>query len=124
MLEGIDRIIDLTGPRTLQAMRASVSQMYEGWYANEFSGPYNGRSFVGPALSSPTATMPAGDPAQLGATLAVWNDDPSAPGAREDAVAAGITPRLEVLAQRTWGSPDPAPDHAGFARLAAELRPR
>ena len=37
--------------------------------------------------------------------------------------ARGIAPRLRVIAQKTWGSPLPAADHAGFERLWRRIRP-
>ena len=59
----------------------------------------------------------------LGATLAVWNDDPSSPDAQEPALAAGIAPRLRILAQKTWGSPAFARDYTTFAPAAAKAAP-
>ena len=41
------------------------------------------------------------EPKLLGSELHVWNDDP---GETEDQIAAGIFPRLRVLAQKTWGT--------------------
>lgn len=103
----------------LKDLRAPVAAMYEDWRPHQFSGPYSTRSLLG--AGPPTGTLDAREPAQLGATLQVWNDDPASPDAREEAVAAGIAPRLAVLAQRTWGSPDPAPGYTAFARLATRV---
>ena len=44
------------------------------------------------------------EPRQLGSTVNVWNDVPG--NMSEAAIADGIAPRLRVLAQRAWGSPD------------------
>jgi hexosaminidase len=44
-----------------------------------------------------------GEPRLTGAELHVWNDDPNA--ATEQEIAAGIAPRLRLIAQKTWGAP-------------------
>ena len=102
----------------LANLRTPVEQMYEGWQPWSFSGPYSPRWALGP--SAPAAgTLSPDDPRLLGASLQVWNDVPDAPGATPDAIAAGIAPRLRVLAQKTWGSPELTPSYAEFAALAA-----
>jgi hexosaminidase len=86
----------------LQGLRAELETFAREWRPWRFEGPFTAR--WGGAPGAPIFTLPRGDPRQLGAELAVWNDDPDAPGARESAVAAGIGPRLRILAERTWGS--------------------
>ena len=96
----------------LMSHRAPVDQMYEDWSANQFDGEFS------PRFASPTTTEHTLDsPKQLGASLAVWNDDPAAPGATEAAVAAGIRDRLRVLAQKTWGSPQLTDSYVAFAKI-------
>jgi hexosaminidase len=102
------------------SLRTPVEQMYEGWQPWEFSGPYAQRWALGPA-AAPSATLAADDPRLLGASLQVWNDDPLAADAEPDAIAAGIAPRLRVLAQKTWGSPELTPSYAEFVALTAAL---
>jgi hexosaminidase len=60
--------------------------------------------------------LPAGEPLNRGSELHVWNDDPGAE--TEAQIAAGIAPRLRVIAQKTWASPLLVGDYAGFERLA------
>jgi hexosaminidase len=93
--------------------RTPVDQMYEKWSANEFDGEFSPRFANPDAASEHTVDSPR----QRGASLAVWNDDPSAPGATEQAVAAGIRPRLRVLAQKTWGTKQLTDSYAEFAKL-------
>jgi hexosaminidase len=63
------------------------------WRPNEFSGP---------VPQSPPEVIRRDEPRNLGSELHVWNDDPEAE--TEDEIAAGISPRLRVLAQKTWAS--------------------
>jgi hexosaminidase len=102
----------------LEVLRTPVEQMYEGWQPWSFSGPYSARWVLGPAAPA-AATLAPDDPGLLGASLQVWNDVPDAPGAEQAAVATGIAPRLRVLAQKTWGSPELTPSYAEFAARTA-----
>ena len=102
----------------LKDLRTPVEQAYEGWEPWQFSGLYTPKWGAGPA-APPSGELPRGDPRQLGTSLQVWNDDPESPGAREDAVAAGIAPRLRVLAQKGWGSPLLATSYAEFEARTA-----
>ena len=85
----------------LRGLRAELGAFAREWRPWRFEGPFTVRWSGAPG--APIFTLPRGDPRQLGAELAVWNDDPDAPGAGEPAVAAGIAPRLAILAERTWG---------------------
>ena len=105
----------------LQSLRTPVDQMYESWDAWSFNGPYTRRWFV-PTAASPTA-LAADDPRQAGVSLQVWNDDPASPEATEQAVAAGIAPRLRVLAQKAWASPQLTGAYDEFERIAARVAP-
>jgi len=99
-------------------LRTPVAQAYEDWRPWQFTGPWTPDwTAKPPSLRRPAATLAPWDQRQLGGSLAVWNDDPAAPGASERAVAAGIAPRLRVLAQRLWGSRDLTRSYAAFARL-------
>jgi hexosaminidase len=97
----------------LEFHRTPVDQMYERWSANQFDGEFSPR-FLDPGAASEHTVDSA---KQRGASLAVWNDDPSSPDATEPAVAAGIRPRLRVLAQKTWGSRQLTDSYAEFAKL-------
>jgi hexosaminidase len=102
------------------ALRAPVEDMYERWRAWEFDGEFSPR-WAGLGSEFPLDPM---EPRQRGASLAVWNDDPSSPAASETAVAEGIRPRLRVLAQRTWGGPDLWDSYAQFATASAKSSAR
>jgi hexosaminidase len=97
---------------TFKMLRSSEADFYEQWQPWHFEGPYTARWVGGPPQFS---QLPPDDPLELGATLAVWNDDPSSPDATEAAIAQGIAPRLRILAQKTWGSPPFATGYADFA---------
>lgn len=103
------------------AIRTPAQQLYEVYRPWEFTGPYTAR-WADPA-APPSGRLRRGDPRQLGGSLAVWNDVPTAPEAREEAVAKAIAPRLRALSQRLWGSDDLFADHATFARRAARVAP-
>jgi hexosaminidase len=77
----------------LGAVRPDMRTAYESWRPNEFSGP---------VPQSPPEVIRRDEPRNLGSELHVWNDDPEAE--TEDEIAAGISPRLRVLAQKTWAS--------------------
>jgi hexosaminidase len=96
-------------------LRAPLRSFYSEWRPWRFEGPYTDRWAGGPG--APLA-LARDEPRQLGAALAVWNDDPASPGSRPRAVVAGIAPRLTILAQRTWGSATPRGGYAAFARRA------
>jgi hexosaminidase len=96
-------------------LRAPLGPFWSDWRPWRFEGPYTDRWSGGRGAPF---TLPRDAPRQLGAALAVWNDDPAAPAARPDAVARGIAPRLAIVAQRTWGSATPGGGYAAFARRA------
>src|SRR5437763_2570622 len=105
---------------TFKSLRSSEQDFFEQWQPWHFEGPYTARWFGGPPQYD--AIAPA-DPHELGATLAVWNDDPSSPDAREAALAKGIAPRLRIVAQKTWGSKPFASTYAQWAPEAAKVSP-
>lgn len=102
----------------LKGLRASEADMYERWDPASFEGPYTLRWFTGGSMAEHLA---ADEPRQLGATLAVWNDDPASPDARPAAIATGIRPRLAIVAQQTWGSRKPFARYPEFRARAARL---
>jgi len=57
---------------------------------------------------------------QLGAQLNVWNDDPG--HMSQDEIAEGIAPRLRILAQKTWDSPQLTDSYEEFKALARQTR--
>jgi hexosaminidase len=93
----------------LASLRAPVQEMYEGWEAYRFEGPYTRRWLGGPP---DIFSLHPDEPLQLGAKINVWNDDPAA--MTEDEIADGIGPRLRVLAQKTWASPSLTDRYAVF----------
>ena len=105
---------------TFKSLRSSEQDFFEQWQPWHFEGPYTACWFGGPPQYEDIA--PA-DPHELGATLAVWNDDPSSPDAQEAALAKGIAPRLRIVAQKTWGSRPFAASYAAWAPAAAKAAP-
>ena len=102
---------------TFKILRSSEAAFYEEWNPWHFEGPYTARWLGGPPQYT---ELRPDEPLQLGATLAVWNDDPASPDAKEPAVAEGIAPRLRIVAQKTWGSPQFTGSYAQFAPAAAK----
>jgi hexosaminidase len=98
----------------LSGLRSSEAEFYEEWEPSRFEGPYTARWVGGPPTPQ---ELPGDDPHLLGTTLAVWNDDPAAPGGAPAALAAGIAPRLRIVAQKAWGSPPLTASYAAFTRL-------
>jgi hexosaminidase len=99
----------------LGAVKPSMELAYDTWQVNLFGG----LAINTPAPASPLQRVPARR--VLGSELHVWNDDPTAETVEQ--TARGIARRLRVLAQKTWGSPPPAPTYAGFERLWRLIRP-
>ncbi len=87
------------------AGRAKLPGVYSGWQVNEFDGP---------ELTNGTVTsrqsVPPSSPGLLGAPLNIGGPLKETP----EQTATHIEPRLAVLAQKTWGSPLPAPTYHGF----------
>jgi hexosaminidase len=100
----------------LAGLRSTEQDFYEQWSPEHFEGPYTARWLGGPPQFY---ELDPNEPGQLGATLAVWNDDPNA--MTEQQIAAGIAPRLAILAQKTWGTTPRHADYAGFARDAEAM---
>ncbi|GAA1691385.1 hypothetical protein GCM10009765_46000 [Fodinicola feengrottensis] len=84
-------------------LTAPVAAMYDLWEPNTFVD--------GTHLADPSHN--------LGAKLDVWCDDPNAQ--TENEIAAGIFPRLRVLAQQTWGSPKPAALYLRYAGIISSV---
>jgi hexosaminidase len=93
--------------------RVDIAKAYESWSADQFAGPLYSPPVAGETLMVPPEVIAASEPRNLGAELHVWCDGPDAE--TEGEVATNIFPRLRVIAQKTWESPPPAPDYAGFA---------
>lgn len=100
----------------VESFRASEEEMYEEWNPPHFEGPWTSRWFTGEPVPPPYHVPPDARN-QLGAQLNVWNDDPGNMSA--DEIAAGIAPRLRILAQKTWGSPQLTDDYDEFKRRTA-----
>lgn len=99
----------------LGQVRPSMKAAYESWQPNTFGG----LAINTPLPPNPLQRVPSRH--VLGSELHVWNDDPSAETVSQ--TARGIRPGLRVIAQKTWGSPPPAPTYAGFERLWRLIRP-
>jgi len=88
--------------------------MYEDWNPWIFEGPWSTR-WVNGDPGGARFEVPPDAERQLGAQLNVWNDDPD--NMSQDEIAAGIAPRLRILAQKTWGSPQLTDDYDEFLQL-------
>jgi hexosaminidase len=95
--------------------RPDMGWAYEDWDVNRFLGAY----YASHDVHEPEFVVPPGEPLNRGSELHVWNDDPTAE--TEAQIAAGIAPRLRVIAQKTWHSPLLVPDHDSFERLARRV---
>jgi hexosaminidase len=105
----------VNGPLGAAPLRPDMKTAYESWDPHEFFGPL----VLNATLRTPPQRVPPAEPRNLGAKLHVWNDDPTYE--TDQQTADGIRPRLQVIAQKTWGTPGPAPDYAGFQRIAAAV---
>ncbi len=97
----------------LMSLRATEQEMYEDWNPYVFEGPWSTR-WTGGDPGGARFEVAKDAERQLGAQLNVWNDDPD--NMSQDEIAAGIAPRLEILAQKTWGSPQLTDDYEEFTR--------
>ena len=93
-------------------VRPDMRTAYESWEPHEFYGPF----VLDEGLAYPPETVAPEEPRNLGSKLHVWNDDPGYE--TDEETAAGIRPRLRVLAQKTWGTPLLTPSYSEFERLA------
>jgi hexosaminidase len=105
------------GPLT--SLRSTEADFYEQWDPWHFEGPYTTRWSGGPGQYE---ELPRGDKHVLGATLAVWNDDPANAGGEPATLAKGIAPRLRILAQKTWGSKPLTTSYAEFVAASSKAR--
>ena len=81
-------------------IRPDMGSAYATWSPHHFLGFLS--VFPIPGVPPSRFVVPRGEPGLLGSELHVWNDDPT--GETEEQIAAGIFPRLRVLAQKTWGT--------------------
>jgi hexosaminidase len=98
--------------------RPDMSWAYEDWDVNRFLGLW----YASHEAHEPEFVLPPGAPLNRGSELHVWNDNPTAE--TEAQIAAGIAPRLRVIAQKTWNSPLLVPGYADFERLARRVGDR
>jgi hexosaminidase len=95
--------------------RPDMSWAYEDWDVNRFLGLY----YVNRDAHEPEFVLPPGERLNRGSELHVWNDDPTAES--EAQIAAGIAPRLRVVAQKTWNSPPLVRSYSDFVRLSRRV---
>ena len=100
----------------LEGLRATEKEMYEDWNPHVFEGPWSTRWGTGDPGGA-RFEVAKGAQRQQGAQLNVWNDDPG--NMSQEEIAAGIAPRLRILAQKTWGSRELTGDYEKFKRINA-----
>jgi hexosaminidase len=98
-------------PAYMPVPRPDLKGMYETWAVHRFRGAL----YVDGTIGGPYHDIDPGEPHNLGSKLHVWNDDPEKE--TEQQIAAGIRPRLRVMAQQTWESPKLVPTYPEFAQL-------
>ncbi|MEW9548452.1 family 20 glycosylhydrolase [Nonomuraea sp. NPDC050783] len=104
-----------SGGRTPQIR---VGYLYDSWSAEQFYG-YLYRDQDGTYVKYlPTKTTAVGAPGHRGSMLNVWN---SGGTWTQDEAAADIYPRMRIMAQKTWNSPQPAADYAGFQSITDQV---
>jgi hexosaminidase len=100
------------GPSGHVIPTADPQSAYEHWQVSVFQGP----AFIpkpGDAVSfTPPQSIDAAEPLNLGAEVHVWGS-----GETEASIAEKIFPRLRVMAQKTWDSPQLTDSYAEFAGL-------
>jgi hexosaminidase len=94
------------------AGKSDMQQAYEDWQVNEFEGPESTSDMM-----QPPQTVSPDAPGVLGSTLSVWGPLPET----ITQTAAGIAPRLAVIAQKTWNSPPLTPSYAEFQRIISAI---
>ncbi len=88
--------------------KPDIGTAYQTWSVNRFCGPVVGGRFVGPC-----SVIGAGDPRNLGAMINAWDDHELT----LQQIAGGLAPRLQVLAQKTWNSPELSGSYVGFEQI-------
>lgn len=92
--------------------KPDMRKAYESWSVNQFCGPTHDDQFFEACY-----VIGAGEARNLGATINVWDDHELTP----TQIAAGIFPRLSVIAQKTWDSPALTPSYARFEKIMGAL---
>jgi hexosaminidase len=95
--------------------RPDMGWAYEDWDVHRFMGAY----YASHEVREPEFTVSPRERRNRGSELHVWNDVPTAE--TEAQIAAGIAPRLRVIAQKTWMTPLLVRDYADFERLARRV---
>ncbi len=93
--------------------KPDVRRAYESWSVNQFCGPTIAGRFIAPCY-----VIPADAARNLGATINAWDDHELSLGQ----ISAGLSPRLRVLAQKTWDSPLLTPSYARFQSILSGAR--
>jgi hexosaminidase len=100
--------------------RPDLCSMYERWDVNEFNGAVNAPAVLCQTVHVlPVKIVDANEPRNLGAKIFVFTDEPDAETEAE--IAAGIAPRLRIVAQKTWQSPLLTPRYAAFANISEQI---
>jgi hexosaminidase len=102
------------GTLPLLPPQPDMRSAYESWSVDRFIGPFAWNDDL--AFEHEVAPD---EPANLGAKLNLWNDDPSA--ATEEELARAIFPRLRVIAQKTWESPPLVASYDEFLRIIDDV---
>jgi hexosaminidase len=92
--------------------RPDMRKAYEEWAVNEFAGP----TIAGQIIEKPYFISPAAR-RNLGSKINAWENT----NLTLSQIAAGLEPRLAVIAQKTWNSPPLTGSYAGFERIRAAV---
>jgi hexosaminidase len=98
-------------------LRPDMKTAYESWSVDQFAGPM----VINGLVQIPPYRIAADERRNLGTKLHVWNDLPDVED--EIRIAAGIAPRLRVIAQKAWASPQLVEDYAAFTRISDAIGP-
>ena len=90
-----------------------MGEAYVEWDVHNFYGTL----YLNSTIQLPPHPVSPDEPDNLGAKLALWMDGRTGTDAE---IAAGVLPRLRVIAQKTWESPLPG-DYATFLQIAAAV---
>ncbi|WP_432970133.1 beta-N-acetylhexosaminidase [Dactylosporangium sp. CA-233914] len=104
-----------SGGRTPQI---HVNYLYDAWSVEQFYGYLYFEQNGTYVKILPVKTVAVGAPGLRGSMLNIWN---SGGTWTQDEAATDIYPRMRIMAQKTWNSPQPAADYTGFQPIIDQV---